>query len=957
MSDNTSIINETLKAIEEGFYLKDFVIHNIKLSDIDIRHSRIYLPKDVKGLKKFRGTHYMGGSRLCTTCENADSFTVARKLSKDYDGKILVLNLANPVHPGGGVRNGARAQEEDLCRKSTLLVSLEDKSAEKYYTYNRKLNTYMGSDAVIITPRVEILRDENNQWLDDSVVVSVMTCAAPMIKHGLEGMSQQEYEDMLYRRIQGMLKVAATGCYKRLVLGAFGCGAFGNDAHIVSALFYKALKETDFGGYKAEELFNSVTFAVLDNTKEQYNFNEFNRYFGEGKFYAAENKEIEESYARETKEKEVFLDSIRGCMIGGAVGDALGYGVNDLDYSSIKNKFGERGITSYLLSEGKALISDNTQLSLFTANGVNYARTRGHLRGIGGIPSNYMHNFYLDWLITQKKNKPSRRGHESYIDCDYSWLLDVEELYSSRVTDVATINSLEELKINKIKGKELNFTDNRNNYKGCGALARIVPLALVDEYGPIEAVDKEASEIARITHCHPVACITSALLVHILNRIVFTKENDTLLDIVLDAQKTVNKIFKDERYLTDVNELIDRAVLLAERCFRDSDEENIRKIGSGFPAEEALAISIYCALRYDNEFSEGIIAAVNHSGNSAAIGAITGNILGALLGYEAIEDKWTKDLELKDVIIEMADDTCHGCRMSEFGRYYDNEWMAKYADGIWPRKKKNAETIAYDKQLIGFYHEFDDYGCFSNWYPASFEYAGKKYSSVEQYMMYQKVTMFGQYELAEKIMSTDNPVTIKKLGATRFNVFNPKVWDSLAYTIVKRGVKAKFAQNFNLFNELMSTGDAILMECSENDTIWGIGLDIDDKRIYNPELWRGNNQLGRILMSVRDEFREELTLFDGGTVKVDINECILEWKLKVSVLMSNPKYHNAIKAYVNTLNGIQRDAAIKCTFEQIDNMMQTNMGGGLPIVGFYEMKQEVYEIAKRCSMYRKWRDS
>ena len=130
---------------------------------------------------------------------------------------MLVLNLANPVHPGGGVRNGARAQEEDLCRKSTLLISLEDKSAQQYYKYNNSLHTYMGSDAIIITPKVEILRDENGDWLEDSVVVSVMTCAAPMITYGLESMSQKEYEEMVYKRIQGMLKVAAFEGYRNLV--------------------------------------------------------------------------------------------------------------------------------------------------------------------------------------------------------------------------------------------------------------------------------------------------------------------------------------------------------------------------------------------------------------------------------------------------------------------------------------------------------------------------------------------------------------------------------------------------------------------------------------------------------------------------------------------------------------------------------------------------------------------
>ena len=139
---------------------------------------------------------------------------------------------------GGGGRNGARAQEEDLCRKSSLLLSLESKEAREYYDYNKSLNTYMGSDALMIAPYVEIIKDENGDLLDDTVVVSVLTCAAPMISHGKEGMSESEYEDMVYNRIMGMLKCSAYLGYRHLVLGAWGCGAFGNDAHVISDLFY-----------------------------------------------------------------------------------------------------------------------------------------------------------------------------------------------------------------------------------------------------------------------------------------------------------------------------------------------------------------------------------------------------------------------------------------------------------------------------------------------------------------------------------------------------------------------------------------------------------------------------------------------------------------------------------------------------------------------------------------------
>jgi ADP-ribosylglycohydrolase len=109
-----------------------------------------------------------------------------------------------------------------------------------------------------------------------------------------------------------------------------------------------------------------------------------------------------------------------------------------------------------------------------------------------------------------------------------------------------------------------------------------------------------------------------------------------------------------------------------------ADEPNIRALGDGWVGDEALAIALYCCLRYPDDFSKAITTAVNHKGDSDSTGAIAGNILGAKLGYSAIDEKWLNDLELADVILEVADDLCHGCQMSEYSPYRDPAWEAKY---------------------------------------------------------------------------------------------------------------------------------------------------------------------------------------------------------------------------------------------------------------------------------------
>ena len=124
--------------------------------------------------------------------------------------------------------------------------------------------------------------------------------------------------------------------------------------------------------------------------------------------------------------------------------------------------------------------------------------------------------------------------------------------------------------------------------------------------------------------------------------------------------------------------MIDRAISLSENDAID-DLDNLHQLGEGWVAEETLGISLYCALRHQDDFSAGILAAVNHNGDSDSTGAVTGNILGALLGYDAIADQWKQGLELSDVILEMADDLCHGCQMSEYSSFADPEWGTKYS--------------------------------------------------------------------------------------------------------------------------------------------------------------------------------------------------------------------------------------------------------------------------------------
>lgn len=385
-------------------------------------------------------------------------------------------------------------------------------------------------------------------------------------------------------------------------------------------------------------------------------------------------------------ETEKYADKVRGSLFGGAVGDALGYPVEFLDEEAIFSRYGAKGIRAYELDpkSKKALISDDTQMTLFTADGILVAQTRGCMRGIGGDPLNHIPLSYMDWLRTQEMvfEDGRKQRREFTMDGCSSWLADVPELYSRRAPGHTCLSALRQLK----KGESPD-----NDSKGCGGIMRVAPFALMN-YGHIEIkeLDQKAADTARLTHKHSLGYMPAAALVHIIRSIIYTKPQSDLKEIVIDACDAVSDIFAGDSYLRNLMDIIGLAIALSENG--EDDLVNIHRLGEGWVAEETLAIAVYCSLRYQDDFSAGVAAAVNHKGDSDSTGAVAGSILGALLGYDAIEDKWKKDLELADVILEMADDLNHGCQINEYNSDDEPDWVRKY---IYMRWKDNLKETVF----------------------------------------------------------------------------------------------------------------------------------------------------------------------------------------------------------------------------------------------------------------------
>lgn len=359
------------------------------------------------------------------------------------------------------------------------------------------------------------------------------------------------------------------------------------------------------------------------------------------------------------------IDRYRGCLIGGAVGDALGYAVEFLDDSAIFSRFGETGITEYVLKNGVAEISDDTQMTLFTATGLLLGTTRGMTRGIMGTYPSYINFSYKDWYRTQTENYPLPEEYH------YSWLVNVPEMFSRRAPGNTCLSAIENQAYGTIE-KPIN------NSKGCGGVMRVAPIGLYfeDKKYSVDEIDMIGAETAALTHGHSLGYIPAAGLVHIV-QLVSHNGDITILEAVEDMKKAIARQFANDKYLKEFLKLIDNAIELSKDEYID-DLEAIRKLGQGWVAEETLAIAIYCSLKYSDDFDKALIASVNHSGDSDSTGAVTGNIVGAYLGLKGIPQKYLDNLELREVICEIADDLYNDCKITEYGSYHDEIWEQKY---------------------------------------------------------------------------------------------------------------------------------------------------------------------------------------------------------------------------------------------------------------------------------------
>ncbi|MFI5767103.1 ADP-ribosylglycohydrolase family protein [Streptomyces sp. NPDC051658] len=344
---------------------------------------------------------------------------------------------------------------------------------------------------------------------------------------------------------------------------------------------------------------------------------------------------------------------VRGCLLGGAIGDALGNPVEFLSLAGIRRAHGEYGVQGLLPDEEGVVgrVTDDTQMTLFTAEGLIRAHSRAISKGggteDGGAEARIVRNAYLRWLDTQNHPAPPARGGDNPVRT--GWLRQQPWLYARRAPGNACLTGLATGHVPEPTGRLGEPGPVNTGSKGCGTVMRSAPFGLVGE--DAEAGFRLAYWCAQITHGHPTGAYAAGALAAIVAHLL---EGDSTAGAVLRAMELLRRHPGHEETTAALRAAVDLAAGGAPTG------EKVETLGAGWVAEEALAIAVYCALVLPgvDQVARSLLLSVNHSGDSDSTGAICGNLLGARHGDVHLPPSWLVSTEGRAVITEVADDLC-----------------------------------------------------------------------------------------------------------------------------------------------------------------------------------------------------------------------------------------------------------------------------------------------------------
>ncbi|GAA0472009.1 ADP-ribosylglycohydrolase family protein [Streptomyces stramineus] len=331
-------------------------------------------------------------------------------------------------------------------------------------------------------------------------------------------------------------------------------------------------------------------------------------------------------------DQQDFRARVRGTLLGGAIGDALGAGIEFQSLDAIRAAHGPQGVDDYVPAYGRrGAVTDDTQMTMFTVDGL----IRAHVRRDTGAwhPPTDVHRAHLRWAATQREWGPDERRP------DAGWLAREEWLYAQRAPGNACLDGLADDRMGTLEAPK------NPESKGCGAVMRSAPFGLLAGWEP-ELVFQLAAECAVQTHGHVTGYLAAGAFAVVIHGVV---RGDGLRASVDRALTLLAGRPGHEETTAAIRQA------LAAVSAGPPTAERVESLGQGWVAEEALAMGLYCALVAE-DMRHGLLLAVNHGGDSDSTGSLCGNILGALHGETALPPAWLAELEGRATLLQLADD-------------------------------------------------------------------------------------------------------------------------------------------------------------------------------------------------------------------------------------------------------------------------------------------------------------
>ncbi|WP_434451729.1 ADP-ribosylglycohydrolase family protein [Lentzea sp. E54] len=342
---------------------------------------------------------------------------------------------------------------------------------------------------------------------------------------------------------------------------------------------------------------------------------------------------------REQPKHEPRFDTgkLRGCLIAGAIGDALGANTENLPMEVVYERCGPDGVTD--LPEDAA-ITDDTQMTLFTFEAMIRAHVSERTKGDANF-DNVVQHAYQRWLHTQKTPWTKARGILSTSDEPDGWLVTHEDLFRMRAPGLTCTSALQEFARTGVPG---TIERPVNDSKGCGGVMRVAPIAWYAEDASSAFYD--AMRVAALTHGHPSGYLSAGVFAVLVQEAL---QGKGLLDAVTTAMKFLVRREGHEEVVAGIEHAIELAAL------GDPSVARVEELGRGGVGDTALAIALYSALVTDDP-NEALLISVNHGGDSDSTASMCGNLVGALHGIDKIRPDWVERVQFREVIDQMVAD-------------------------------------------------------------------------------------------------------------------------------------------------------------------------------------------------------------------------------------------------------------------------------------------------------------